>query len=269
MKLALSTLLASIALLSPQALALGGGLSLDLQYGVRDAEALYGVATANGDLRFINQGPSAAKVRWFDPLRGEEEVRVLGPGQVLVTQGHLGVPVSEGTMVLVEKVGPGPIATGLASIPSTPSMRDSAQSLHNNGAFAPTDAPQVLEFAESLLGTSSVAGGARCTIVNQEPSVDAFQSIDSNGDGAITFRLCEDGHTFAFYDEDALEFLAGVPSCPELSGIVVGSILAPHLQGRPAGTQLILSSTWMPHCTAGASLHDTLHCMLLEVVETP
>ena len=120
MKLALRTLLASVALLSPAALAKGDALSIDLQYGVRDAETLYGVATANGDLRFLNQGPSAAKVRWLDPLRGKEEARVLGPGQVLVTQGHLGVSVSEGTIVLVEKLGPGPIASGIASIPTAP-----------------------------------------------------------------------------------------------------------------------------------------------------
>ena len=179
MKLALSTLLASIALLSPEALALGGGITLDLQYGVRDAEALYGVATANGDLRFINQGPSAAKVRWFDPLRGEEEVRVLGPGQVLVTQGHLGVPVSEGTMVLVEKVGPGPIATGIASIPSTPSIRDSVQSLHNNGAFLP--------WHRGLFPTvESLVGGTMCSIESYEGVLGALAVIlplDPDDDG--------------------------------------------------------------------------------------
>jgi hypothetical protein len=159
MKLAISTLLASIALLSPQALAMGEDSALDLQYAVRDAEALYGVATANGDLRFMNQGPSAAKLRWFDPLRGEEEVRVLHPGQSLVSQGQFGVSISEGTVVLVEKIGPGPIASGIASIPTDPlfrgciptdpcttlasqqgeanQMHDSIHCLHNNGAFLP------------------------------------------------------------------------------------------------------------------------------------
>jgi hypothetical protein len=144
-----------------------------------------------------------------------------------------------------------------------------SRGLHNNGAFAPTDAPQVLEFAASLLGTSSVAGGARCSIVNREPSVDTFQSIDSDGDGRITFKLCEDGSTVAIYDENSLEFMAGVPSCPEISAGVLGSILAPYTQGRPAGTLLTLRSAWMPHTFAGSSLRDRPHCMSLEVALAP
>ena len=304
-------------LLLSSAEAAPGQSSLKLKYKVRDAEVIYAVATASGDLKVVNKGPGRARVRWIDPATGAEERKVLRDEEVLMMNGQVGVWISKGTLIVIESLAHDVLLRGFAMIPTASSVATAVESmhggsflpwhrgtllnvdgsmcppsadatllrmgasgptsdlgffsrgLHNNGAFAPTDAPQVLEFAESLLGTSSVAGGARCTIVNQEPSVDAFQSIDSNGDGAITFRLCEAGHTFAFYDEDALEFLAGVPSCPELSGIVVGSILAPHLQGRPAGTQLILSSTWMPHCTAGASLHDTLHCMLLEVVETP
>jgi hypothetical protein len=144
-----------------------------------------------------------------------------------------------------------------------------SRGLHNTGAFAPTDAPQVLEFAASLLGTSSVAGGARCSIVNRELSVDTVQSIDLDGDGRITFKLCEDGSTVAVYDESSLEFMVGVPSCPEISASVLGSILAPYIQGRPAGTLLTLRSAWMPHTFAGASLQDTLHCMSLEVAQAP
>ena len=89
-------------------------------------------------------------------------------------------------------------------------------------------------------------------------------SLKYNGDGEITLRLCEDGFSVAVYDEVALEFVIGVPSCPELNGYVVGSILAPYLQGQPSGTLMSLSSAWEPQCSAGATLHDTLHCMVLE-----
>ena len=81
-----------------------------------------GVATAPGRLRFYNQGPSAARLRWFDPKGGEMEQRILGPGQVLLSYGSLGVPVSPGTIVLLEQLGPGPFSIGFASLPTSASV---------------------------------------------------------------------------------------------------------------------------------------------------
>jgi len=316
LKGAVATSLGALLLLS-NAEAAPGESSLKLNYKVRDAEVLYAVATASGDLKVVNKGPGRARVRWIDPATGAEERRVLRDEEVLMTNGQVGVGISKGTLVVIESLAKDVLQRGFAMLPAASSVAEAVESvqggsflpwhrgtllnldgsmcppsadatllrmgasgptsdlgffsrgLHNNGGFAPTDAPQVLEFAASLLGTSSVAGGARCSIENREPSVETFQLIDSNEDGVITFRLCEDGQTLDFYDEDALEFVLGVPSCPELQGSVVGSILAPYLQGRPAGTLLTLSSAWTPHCTAGASLHDSVHCMLLKVAETP
>ena len=191
MKLALSTLLASIALLSPQALALGESSSIDLQYGVRDAQALYGVATANGDLRLFNQGPSATLVRWFDPLRGEEEERVLEPGQVLLSQGHLGVPVSEGTIVLLEKLGQGPISIGLASLPSSASMHDSVHCLHNNGAFLPWHRGY-------FASVDTLVGGTMCSIESYRGALGVLSSSATEGnfllgDGSVRFLVPTEG----------------------------------------------------------------------------
>ena len=227
MKLTISTLLASIALLSPQALALGGDNALDLQYAARDAEALYGVATANGDLRFINQGPSATMLRWFDPLRGEEEVRVLHPGQALLSHGHFGVPISEGTVVLVEKVGPGPLTSGIASIPTSPQFRgciptdpctlvsqqgepnqmhDSVHCLHNNGAFLPWHRGY---FAP----VDTLVGGTMCSIESYRGILGVLSSSATEhnsllGDGSVRFVL-GDGTVRFLLGDGSVRFLGG------------------------------------------------------------
>lgn len=122
MKLALSALLVVSSLLTPRAHAASEGLTLDLPYIVRNGETLIGVATAPGRLRFYNQGPSAARLRWFDPQGGEMEQRILGPGQVLLSYGSLGVPVSPGTIVLLEQLEPGPFSIGFASLPTSASV---------------------------------------------------------------------------------------------------------------------------------------------------
>ena len=179
MKLTLSTLLASIALLTPQALAIEESLAIDLQYAVRNAEALYGIATADGDLRFINQGPSATKLRWFDPMRGEEENRVLLPGQALLSQGQIGARVSEGTVVLVEKVGSGPFATGIASLPATRALHDSVHCLHNNGAFLPWHRGY-------FTSTLSLVGGTMCSIESHEGAIGVLSSQEM---GALIIQL--------------------------------------------------------------------------------
>ncbi len=308
----------SIALLMfSSAEAAPGQSSLNLEYMVRDAEALYAVTTASGDLKVVNKGPGRALVRWINPLTGAEDQQVLKDEEVLMRNGQLGTWVSKGTLVVIESLATDVLQRGFAVLPTAPSVVTAALSvhgmgflpwhrgvrlnldgtltapsteatilrmgssgpstdlgffsrgLHNNGAFAPTNAPQVLEFAAALLGSSSVTGGSGCSIVSWEPSVDTFQHMDSNGDGEITLRLCEDGFTVAVYDEVALEFVIGVPSCPELNGHVVGSILAPYLQGQPSGTLMTLSSAWIPHCSAGAALHGTLHCMVLELLGAP
>lgn len=248
MKLAISTLLASIALLSPQALAMGEDSALDLQYAVRDGEALYSVATANGDLRFVNQGPSAAKLRWFDPLRGEEETRVLHPGQSLVSQGHFGVSVSEGTVVLVEKIGPGPIASGIASIPTDPlfrgciptdpcqlesqqgeanQMHDSIHCLHNNGAFLPWHRGY---FAP----VDTLVGGTMC-------SIESYRGIL----GVISSSLSE----YKFLLGDGSVRFLGVPSESELE----------HGPGMHDSVHCIVGGTMCSASTSGTQIFFTHH----------
>jgi len=285
MKLTLCTLLASIALLSPRALALGGETSIDLQYGVRDAETLYGVATAKGDLRFVNQGPSAARVRWFDPLRGEEEARVLGPGQVLVSQGQLGVTVSEGTVVLVEKIGPGVIAAGIASIPSTQSFRGCIPTdpcFLVNGAFLPWHRG----LSPSVTG---LVGGTMCSFESFRGVFGSFSTSSSDaethavlGDGSVRF-IVESGPLSSWGGQEGEDislpthhsFMAGIPSCPELehgpgmhdsmyindaSSNLGGQEGAPFTE--PSGHVLwIAIEAGAAKLEHGPGLHDSVHCL--------
>jgi hypothetical protein len=288
MKLAISTLLASIALLSPQALAMGEDSALDLQYAVRDGEALYSVATANGDLRFVNQGPSAAKLRWFDPLRGEEETRVLHPGQSLVSQGHFGVSISEGTVVLVEKIGPGPIASGIASIPTDPlfrgciptdpcqlesqqgeanQMHDSIHCLHNNGAFLPWHRGY---FAP----VDTLVGGTMCSIESYRGILGVISSSLSEykfllGDGSVRFigvppePELEHGPGM----HDSVHCIVGMPT--HLTDTERGYIVIAfpgETQNQCQGACYLYpeasSAIWTQTLEHGPGMHDSVHCIV-------
>ena len=290
MKFALSTLLASIALLSPQALAMGGGSSIDLQYAVRNGEALYGVATANGELRFFNQGPSATKLRWFDPLRGEEETRVLHPGQALLSHGHFGVPISEGTVVLVEKAGPGPLSTGLASIPTSPQFRgciptdpctlvnqqgepnqmhDSVHCLHNNGAFLPWHRGY-------FASVDTLVGGTMCSIESYRGILGVLSSSSDEynfllGDGSVRFLGGQEGepmhdsvHCFTqpVCGDDIFMPLPGVYDCrPNYSGGTDGDdIFMPNAQLDVEISSVIWTQTL--NLEHGPGLHDSIHCIV-------
>ena len=126
-----SALLITTGLLAPNAQAMGSEASLDLRYEVLEGETLYAVATADGDLRFYNAGPGAVQVHWYDGLTGEKDQRILGPGKSLLNYGSLGAQVSEGTIVLIEQVGPDTLSRGIASLPTAPSMHDSVHCFSN------------------------------------------------------------------------------------------------------------------------------------------
>ena len=240
----------------------GGGGAIDLQYAVRNGEALYSVATANGDLRFVNQGPSATKVRWFDPLRGEEEVRVLHPGQALISQGHFGVPVSEGTIILVEKAGLGPISTGLASIPTASQFRgciptdpcttltsqqgkphqmhDSIHCLHNNGAFLPWHRGYFASMElflpwhrEYFTSVDTLVGGTMCSIESYRGILGVLSTSSTEyklllGDGSVRF----------------------------LGGHEGDDIFIPNAKVD------VSSAIWTQTLEHGPGMHDSVHCIV-------
>jgi hypothetical protein len=242
----------------------GGGGAIDLHYAVRNGEALYSVATANGDLRFVNQGPSATKLRWFDPLRGEEEVRVLHPGQALISQGHFGVPVSEGTIILVEKAGPGPISTGLASIPTASQFRgciptdpcttltsqqgkphqmhDSIHCLHNNGAFLPWHRGYFASMElflpwhrEYFTSVDTLVGGTMC-------SIESYRGIL----GVLSTSSIE------------YKFLLGDGSVRFLGGQEGDDIFIPNAQLDVE----VSSAIWTKTLEHGPGMHDSVHCIV-------
>ena len=134
--LLLSAIFGTTILMASNAQAMGSDDSLNLQYEALEGETLFAVATADGDFRFFNQGPSTVQLSWYDALSGEQDERVIEAGKSLVTYGDLGAEVSEGTIILVETVGPSVIAKGIASLPTTSSLHDSVHCF-SNGAFLP------------------------------------------------------------------------------------------------------------------------------------
>ena len=133
----LSALLMGVCLLSTSAQAATGQATLKLKYRVFDAETIYAVATADGDLRVFNKGPGRARVRWIDPISGEVTQRVLGDEEALFTNGQLGAEVSMGTLVSIEKAGSAAFARGFATLPSAPPLVQALKSQPHNSAFLP------------------------------------------------------------------------------------------------------------------------------------
>jgi hypothetical protein len=240
--LLLSVILGTTCLMASNAQAMGSDTSLNLQYEVLEGETLYAVATANGDLRFFNQGPGAVRIRWYDSLSGKKDQQDLGPGKSLLTYGSLGAQVSEGTIVLIEQVGPDALSRGIASLPTAPSMHDSVHCF-SNGAFLPWHRGLYLGSDGQM---QSPPKDGILMVVADEPRDFTPADHAEQGRTAIAFIMSlEHGPGL----HDSIHCLVGGTMCS--AWVLEDAILS-----------VIWGQTIAKSLEHGPGLHDSIHCIV-------
>lgn len=133
----LSALLIGLSLLSTTTQAANEQTSLVLKYKVFDAEAIYAVTTAQGELEVFNRGPGSVRVRWIDPITKKEAQQVLGDEEALFTGGQLGAEVRQGTLVFIEKIDASLAARGVASLPTNAALVQALKSHQTDSGLLP------------------------------------------------------------------------------------------------------------------------------------